>query len=116
MREYRVDPDVRAIWRQFPLRISNGSISPCCNQLRVIVQTSDGGFVQLACPQCLATGTLSNSDFMKLDLVVSCPKCNRVMERRVTITYANYGFVCTSCDLELRFCELLPMLDDLALR
>jgi hypothetical protein len=112
MREYPVDPSVREIWKLYPIRLSNGSKSSCCRYPTVLVQSMEGGFVTRNCPKCGKPETLSEEDFMALDLWVACPSCRKPMDAG-RLAHSNYGYTCRACDISIRLAALLPRYEDL---
>ena len=114
MREIPVDPQVREMWKSFPLRISGFVTSKCCHVHAILVQSMEGGFVTQNCPACGAkASTLSSSEFDSLDLWVACPQCRERMEK-TRLEYSNYGFQCVSCQVGIRLAALLPRWSDIS--
>jgi hypothetical protein len=69
MRIHLIDPKIREIWRVYPVRISGRSMSRCCNQPTVLVQSMKGGFVTRNCPKCGQPDTLPPEVFLnELDI------------------------------------------------
>lgn len=112
MREYPVDPQVREIWKKYPLRLSGGSTSLCCSLPTVLVQSMDGGFVTRNCPKCGQRELLPEADFRALDLWVACPGCKQPMVPG-RLPYSNYGYLCEGCNLGVKLADLLPRWTDL---
>lgn len=112
MREYQVNPDIRKIWKIYPVRIQGHSTSPCHKQETLLVHSMERGFVRRNCPECGETTTLPEHVFFnKLDLWVSCPECKARMEKQKV--GVDYAFVCPKCDLYIKLAELLPRYYDL---
>jgi endogenous inhibitor of DNA gyrase (YacG/DUF329 family) len=112
MREYQVDPNVRQIWKIYPIRIQGQSLSSCHGQPTLLVQSMEGGFVTRNCPTCAKSQTLPEASFLKeFDIWVVCPECKQRMNPDVV--YKNYPFLCPRCDLYIKLAELLPRWDDL---
>ena len=112
MRLHPINPEVREVWKTFPLRISGHSQSTCCNEPTILVQSMEGGFVTRNCSKCGNKDTLPVQVFMnELDLCVACPDCKRRMES--TLLNKNYGFVCESCQVSIQLSDLLPRWEDL---
>jgi len=112
MKAHPLDPEIRKIWKTYPLRISGHSLSKCCSETTILVQSMEGGFVTRNCPKCGNKETLPEQAFKnELDLWVACPDCKRRMES--TILGNNYGFVCESCQVSIQLSDLLPRWEDL---
>ena len=108
-----IDPKVRDIWRFYPLRIPGKSSCPKCGAPSLLVQSMSGGFVTRNCPNACSYETLPKQVFMnELDLWIACPECKCRMEAGI-VPDANYGFVCTKCNVAIRLCDLLPRWEDL---
>ena len=113
MRRYPLDPKVREIWRIYPLRILGESVSKCCSEPTMLVQSKQGGFVTQNCSKCGKSTTLPEHFFKnEIDLWVACPECRRRMEPQV-LDDKNYGYVCDSCEISIRLSELLPHWNDI---
>jgi endogenous inhibitor of DNA gyrase (YacG/DUF329 family) len=113
VRIYPIDPNVLKFWKSYPVRFPGGSVSACCNEPTVLVQSMSGGFVTRNCPKCGTKDTLPEDVFLrKLDIWVACPSCRRRMEP--TIIDKNYGFICRSCELGIYLAALLPRWQDIA--
>jgi len=112
MREYPIDQRVRETWKLFPLRLSDGTRSDCCQLRVVLVQSMDGGFVTRNCPRCNRSQYLTDAAFRSLHLWVACPDCKQPMEPG-TMPYSNYGYTCERCDIGVRLADLLPCYTDL---
>jgi DNA-directed RNA polymerase subunit RPC12/RpoP len=113
LREYPVNPRLGDIWKTYPLRIPGYSLSKCCRQPTLLVQSMDGGFVSRNCPRCGKPTTLPESVFTtKLDLYVACPECKQRMTPQV-LPDKNYGYLCRSCRLIIKLASLLPKWQDL---
>ena len=113
MEEYPVDPKVRGIWKIYPVRVLGRSISDCCGEPTLLVQSMEGGFVTRNCSRCGQYTTLPERVFKnEIDLWVACPKCKGRMKPEV-LPDKNYGFVCTPCDICIKLSDLLPRWEDL---
>jgi hypothetical protein len=110
---YPIDEAVSKIWKSYPIRISRHSISPCCEEPTILVQSMPGGFVSRNCSMCGSRTTLPEAIFLeKLDLYVACPKCRRRMAAEVLIN-KNYGYTCRGCNIYIDLASLLPRWTDL---
>ena len=112
MKEYPVDPDVREIWKKYPLRLSGLTISRCCGAQTVLVQSMEGGFVTRNCAHCGEKEFLPEGDFLRLGLWVACPQCKKPMTAS-RLPHSNYGYTCAACNLEIKLADLLPRWTDL---
>ena len=112
MIEFPVDPQIREIWKKYPLRLSDGSKSKCCYLPTVLVQSMEGGFVTRNCSGCGTKDTLPEEIFLKLDLWVACPDCKQPMEPG-RLAHTNYGYLCRSCDIGNKLADLLPRWNEL---
>jgi DNA-directed RNA polymerase subunit RPC12/RpoP len=100
-------------WKTFPIRISSGKTSRCCNAPAFLVQVAKGGLVKPKCSECgQERDTLEEEQFKKLDLWIVCPQCNSPMTAE-KIQYGNYGYVCTKCDVSIKLADLVPPGEDL---
>lgn len=113
MREYPVDPQVREIWKKYPLRISGLAKSACCGLPTVLVEGAKGGWVTRNCPKCGQKDLLPEADFRSLGLWVACPECKHPMIAG-KLAHSNYGYICEGCDLGIKLADLLPRWIDLA--
>jgi len=111
MNEYKITPEKRNIYRSFPIRITDKKRSTCCGVPTILVQSMEGGFVTRNCPECGKHETLSHDEFISLDLLVVCPRCKKAMLPE-TIE-RNYSYVCKSCNIFIRFADLLPHWSDI---
>ncbi len=90
MRIYPIDAKSGAFWKTFPLRISGGSQSRCCDEPTILVQSMHGGFVTRNCPTRVRPTTLPETVFKKdLDLWVACAECRHRM-KPVVLAGRNY--------------------------
>ena len=113
MEVFPLDPKVRDIWKIFPLRIPGLSMSDCCGEPTLLVQSMDGGFVTRNCSRCGESTTLPETVFKdELDLWVACPECGERMKPDV-LPDKNYGYVCVSCDVGVKLADLLPRWKDM---
>jgi hypothetical protein len=106
MKEYKVTPDQRNIYRKFPIRITGKNLSSCHNVPTVIVQSMEGGFVTRNCSICGKKETLPQEVFKSLELWVACPNCKKAMSAEMI--EGNYCYLCKSCDTFIKFSDLLP--------
>ena len=111
MREPAVDSRVLAAWKRYPLRLSDGTRSQCCNMPTVLVQSMDGGFVTRNCCKCAKKDSLSPQAFVALHLWVACPECKQPMDP--SRYKSNYCYYCEPCDLGIKLAHLLPRWTDL---
>jgi len=112
MREYSVNPNIREMWRKYPVRLWGLSNSSCCDLPTVLVQSMDGGFVTRNCPKCGEKELLPEVDFKSLGLWVACPECKKPMVAG-RLPLSNYGYICEDCDLGIKLADLLPRWTDL---
>jgi hypothetical protein len=111
--ELKLRPEVRDMWKMFPIRIQGNSTSPCCKQPTLLVQSMEGGYVTRNCSECGKKQPLSNSAFLdELNLWVACPVCKRRMQPG--IFDKNYGFGCDTCNGWLKLSDLLPWWEEIA--
>src|SRR5688572_7180887 len=112
MRIHPISAHVRDLWKTFPLRVEGKSVSGCCGEPTLLVQSMDGGFVTRNCSKCGAHTTLPNRAFFNdLDLWVACPQCRSRMSP--DMVEKNYGYVCHGCDLAILVASILPFWEDL---
>jgi DNA-directed RNA polymerase subunit RPC12/RpoP len=97
MREIPSDPQVREIWKSFPMRIPGFVTSGCCRAQAILVQSMEGGYVTRNCSACGAkVSMLSSAEVQRLDLWVACSQCRGRIEK-ARLAHSNYGFQCVSC-------------------
>jgi hypothetical protein len=112
MRIHALDPSVRAIWKEYPVRIPGGSKCNDCGLETILVQSLEGGFVTRNCPRCNKFESLPERVFRALQVWVACPRCKGRMAPCVLPDH-NYGFECSHCDIGLPLFELVPRWQDL---
>ena len=112
MRIHSVDPNVRSIWKVYPVRIPAGSKCLKCEQETVLVQSMNGGFVTQNCPRCNNSTTLPKHRFKQLAVWVACPECKSRMTPEI-LPDKNYGYTCRQCDIGIPLFALLPRWEDL---
>ncbi len=113
MRMHPINPEVRQIWKTYPLRISGHSLSKCCGESTILVQGMEGSFVTRNCPKCGKPEPLPDTVFKKeLDLWVACPDCKGRMDPTILLD-KNYGYACQLCQVSIKLSDLLPRWDDL---
>ena len=109
--EELLDPEHRKKIGAPTLRIESPTRS-CCHQApRVLVQSMKGGLVTANCSVCNGDTSLRESEFLELNLWVSCPKCRKRMA--ATMLSRNYGFECPTCKWRCLLASLLPQWDEL---
>ncbi len=85
-----------------------GPGSSCCNKPTLLVQKSrKSGVVHACCTKCHEISTLSRSEFYKLDVWVSCPKCHERMQPARPNSY--YGYECQCGEKPYLLASLLPL-------
>jgi hypothetical protein len=112
MKIYPLDPEIRKIWKIYPVRIPGGSTCHSCHEETVLVQSMDGGFVTRNCPLCNKEATLPEHIFKQLNLWVACPKCKKRMASQ-KLPDGNYGYTCSFCNIAIPLFALLPKYTDL---
>jgi len=112
MRIHPLDPELRGLWKSYPVRIPGGSDCGRCNEETVLVQSMNGGFVTRNCPQCNSPTTLPEATFRQLQLWVACPKCKRRMSPSI-LPDRNYGYTCDECNIGIPLFELVPKWEEL---
>ncbi len=112
MRKYSSDPDIKDIWKRYPVRISGNSVSSCCKQPTLIVQSMGGGFVTRNCPTCGEYSSLPINVFLdELDPWVACPSCRTRMAKR--LIDRNYSFACDKCQIYFHLADIVPNWTDI---
>ncbi len=104
--------NLRAAWKEYPIRVFGPRLSRCHNKPTFLVQSMTGGFVTANCSECGNSATLSNDEFRDLKLWVGCPKCKGRMKDEI-LGDRNYGYRCERCRIEIILSDLLPMWSDL---
>jgi NAD-dependent SIR2 family protein deacetylase len=111
MRRYEYDKDICDGWQSYPIRLTTESLTECHKQPAVLVQSMEGGFVTANCWKCEKSIYLSEYEFKRLPVMVSCPECKNIMISKMVDK--NYCFVCEDCELYIRLADLLPRWGDL---
>ncbi len=113
-------PEELKSWKSYPIRISGPRLSRCHAKPTLLVQSMKGGFITANCSECGDKDTINHTEFLKLPLWVSCPRCKKQMARALLSRIkgnsrlaGNYGFACSSCSIYLLLADLLPYWDDL---
>lgn len=101
-------------WKQAPFRIYGPSISSCCHQPSIIVQSRSGGFVTQNCTNCgYRYEYLGEFDYInEVAFLIKCPYCLQTTCREV-LPDKNYGFACHDCNIGLRLAAIIPDYEDL---
>jgi len=111
MQRYEYDQKDVNGWKSYPIRVEAFDPSGCHEAPRILVQSMAGGYVTANCLSCGNKEPLSESEFKRLPLFVSCPRCARKMIAELVpgkSRASNYGFVCNKCDIYIWFADLLP--------
>ena len=112
MKRYTYNPETAHGWKSYPIRVVGPGKSPCCEQPKILVESSEGGFVPSNCSKCGEKDNLSIEEFKSLGIWVVCPECRRKMEP-VQNSEKNYVFECRQCEIYIWLADLLPKWKDL---
>lgn len=96
--------------RKVPVEIYRAEAS-CCKVRPLLVGVSDGGFVRWRCTLCSRLFNVSDMELQEILHLEHCPKCEGNMTLLPNLSYANYGYVCEVCHIEVPLGDLIPQGD-----
>lgn len=96
---------------RIPVNIYRAEETLCCKATALLVKVSDGGFVQWLCTDCKQPFHVSDTELQNIRHSEHCPKCEGNMTLSPNLLYANYGYVCRVCHIEVQLGDLIPPSD-----
>lgn len=111
MKKFMYDEKICNGWKSYPIRVTLSRPSKCHQNLLILVQSMEGGFVNADCFKCGKKETITEDEFKNLPLICCCPKCKKIMKSEMIDK--NYCYTCQDCDLYIRLADVLPHWADL---